>query len=95
MLKMRVVTGYHWLPEFWSQGGYRLPLVTRISVSGWLPVTTGYQIGRYRPELHPPVTGYHRLPECIILAGYRLQAVTKKSKFFWLPAGYHCNQVTG
>ena len=36
-----VVTGYHWLPEFGSQGGYQLPLVSRIWVSGWLPVTTG------------------------------------------------------
>ena len=25
---LMVVTSYHWLPEFWSQGGYRLPLVT-------------------------------------------------------------------
>ena len=31
------------LPEFWSQFGPRLPLVTRILVSGWLPVTNGYQ----------------------------------------------------
>ena len=36
--------GAYRLPEFWSHGGYQLPLVTRISVSGWLPVTTGYQI---------------------------------------------------
>ena len=55
--KIWLVTGYHWLPEFWSQGGYRLPMVTRISVSGWLPVTTGYQnIGL------KVVTGYHWLP---------------------------------
>ena len=35
MLKMWVVTGYHWLPEFWSQGGYRLPMLTRDG--NWLP----------------------------------------------------------
>ena len=31
---LRVVTGYHLLPEFGSQDGYQLPLVTRILVSG-------------------------------------------------------------
>ena len=35
----RVVTGYHCLPGFRFQGGYRLPLVTRIMVSWWLLVT--------------------------------------------------------
>ena len=29
-LSLRVVTVYHLLPEFWSQGGYRLPLGTTI-----------------------------------------------------------------
>ena len=29
--------------------GYRLSLVTIISVSNWLPVTSGYQISRFRP----------------------------------------------
>ena len=39
---LRVVTVYHWLPEFRAQGGYRLPLFTRILHSGRLAVTTGY-----------------------------------------------------
>ena len=78
-----VVTGYHWLPEVWSQGSYQLELLTRILFSGWLPVTTHISlllvtIG-YQRVLHPPVTGYHRLPACPILAGYRLPAVTKKT----------------
>ena len=33
---LRMVTGYQWLPEFWSQGGYRSPLSR-------LLVTSGYQ----------------------------------------------------
>ena len=32
-LGLRFVTGYHWLPEFRFQVGYRLQLVTIISVS--------------------------------------------------------------
>ena len=55
--KIWLVTGYHWLQEFCSQGAYRLPLVTLILVSGWLPVTTGYQNFRIRV-----VTGYYWLP---------------------------------
>ena len=57
---------------------YRLPLVTRILVSGWLPVTAGclnfglrvITIG-YRPYIHPSVTGYHRLQPCLISTGYQ------------------------
>ena len=74
-LGLRAVAGYHWLPEFWAQGGYRLPLVTRIWVSGWLPVTTGYQNLGLRV-----VTGYSWLPEFWSQGGYRLPLVT---------VGYH------
>ena len=38
--------------------GNRLPLVTAILVSGWLPFTTGNQNFRVRV-----VNGYHWLPE--------------------------------
>ena len=33
--EFRVVSDHHWLPKFRSQGGYRLPLVTRIFDSEW------------------------------------------------------------
>ena len=66
--KIWLVTGYHWLPEFGSQGGYRLPLVTRILVSGLLPVTTGYQNFGLRwctslPHLSrlPVTSGYQKI----------------------------------
>ena len=39
-------------------GGYRSPLVTKILVTGWLPVTTGYHNFALRL-----VTGYHWLSE--------------------------------
>lgn len=45
---LKLVTGYHLLIEFWSQMGYRLPLVTKIADPGWLPGTTRYQISRFR-----------------------------------------------
>ena len=38
--------------------GYRLPLVSRILVSGWIPVTTCYQNLVFRV-----FTGFHWLPE--------------------------------
>ena len=34
------VTSCHWSAEFWTQGGNRFHLFTRISDSGWLRVTT-------------------------------------------------------
>ena len=37
MIQDLVATGYHWLSESMSQGRNRLPLVTLILVSGWLP----------------------------------------------------------
>ena len=60
------------LPEFWSQGGNRLPLVTGIWFSGWLPVSTGYQNLGLRV-----VTGNHWLPEFWSQVGNRLLLVTK------------------
>ena len=36
------LVGYHWKPEFGPLSGYLLPLVTRIKVSRWLPVASGY-----------------------------------------------------
>ena len=61
-LGLRVVTGYHWLPEFWSQGGYRLLLVTIILVS-W--------------SMSHGCFGYHWLPEFQNKGAYRLPLVTK------------------
>ena len=69
---LRMVPAYHWLPEFRSQTGHRLPLVTRILVSGWLPVTTGYQNFSLRV-----VTGYHWLQGFRSQIGNRLPPVTK------------------
>ena len=37
-----VVTGYRCLPEFRTQSGYRLQLLTIISDLEWLQVATGY-----------------------------------------------------
>ena len=79
-LKIWVVTGYHWLPEFWSQVGDRLPLVTRILVTGSLPLTDGDQNFGLRV-----VTSYHCLPEFRSQGGYRLSMVTRISVSGWLP----------
>ena len=70
-LGLRLVTGYHWLPEFGSQVGYRLPLVTRILVSRWLPVTTGYH--NFSLRVVPVTTGYQN---------FRIRVVTG---YYWLP----------
>ena len=80
-----MVTGNHWLPELWSQSGYRVPRVTRIMVSELLPVTTYYQnygnrwlpvtIGYQNYGLRV-VTGYHELPELWSQGAYRLPSVT-------------------
>ena len=50
---------------------YQLPLVTRILVSGWLPLTTGYQ--NFGPRV---VTDYHCLPEFQAQSGSRLPLIT-------------------
>ena len=59
--------------------GYRLPLVTRILVSGWLPVTTGYQT-----LVFMVVTGFHWLPKFRSQDGYRLPLVTRILVSGWL-----------
>ena len=69
---LTVITVYHCLPLFRTQGGYRLPLVTIIPDSGWLPVTAGYQDFELMV-----VTGYRWLPEFRTQSGYRLPLVTK------------------
>ena len=60
--------------------GYRLPLVSRILVSGWIPVTTGYQNLVFRV-----FTGFHWLPEFRAQGGYRLPLVTRILVSGWLP----------
>ena len=62
-------------------GGYQLSIVTRILVSGWLPVTTGYQ--NFRPWLF---AGYHWLPEFRSQIGYRFPLVTTFDDLDRLPA---------
>ena len=66
--------------------GYRLPLVTRILVSGLLPVTTGYHnlnlrvvpvTTGYQNFRIRVVTGYNWLPLFRSQIGYRLPLVTK------------------
>ena len=64
-------------------GGYWFPLVTRILISGWLPVTTGYQ--NFRPRL---VTRYHWLSEFRTEIGYRLPLLTKLDDLDRLPSSY-------
>ena len=49
--KIWLVTGYHWLPEFLSQVGHRLPMVTKF-----------YDFDRLPFLNEADVTGYHRLP---------------------------------
>ena len=91
--KIWFVIGYHWLPEFSSQGGYRLSLVTRILVSGWLSVTTGnHNFGlrvvtgyRWLPEFWSQ-GDYHRLPTLHSSFGYRLPSLTTLSHLNRLPA---------
>ena len=63
-------------------GGYRLSLVSRILVSGWLPVTTGYQNFGLRF-----VTGYHWSPNLTIFTGYHLLPI------FWLRLGYQVTRI--
>ena len=52
--------------------GYRLPVVTRIFVSGWLPVTTCYH--DFSLRVVPVTTGYHN---------FRIRVVTV---YHWLPS---------
>ena len=59
--KIWLVTGYHWLPEFWSQVGYRLPIVTKFYDLDRLPFLT-----------EADITGYHRLPTRRKSSCYRL-----------------------
>ena len=58
----------------------RLPLVTRIFVSGWIPVTTGHQNFGLRV-----VTGYDWLPEFSSQGGYRLPLITRILVSGWVP----------
>ena len=60
--------------------GYRLPLVTRILVSRWLPVTTVYQ--NFGLTV---VSGYRWLQKFQTKGGYRLPLVTIISVSDWLP----------
>ena len=48
-------------------GGYRLLLVTRVSVARWLPVKTGYHNFGLRL-----VSGYHWLLNLVTKIGYEL-----------------------
>ena len=75
-----MVIGYQSLPEFWTQGGYRLPLFTIISDSGLLPVTNRYHNFGLRV-----VDGYKYLSSLTPLC----QAVV-----FWPENYFFGNQVT-
>ena len=69
-----------------NRHGYRLPLITIISDSGWLPVITGYH--NFGLSF---VTGYHWLPEFWTQVGFRLPLVTiiSDSDLFPVTTGYH------
>ena len=80
---LRLVTSYHWLREFSTQGGYRLPPVTETSDSNLFSVSTSlpnlsiktvyHRLLIYRVRSSDKIRGNHWLPACPILAdiGYR------------------------
>ena len=65
--KILVVTGYHWLPKFWSPGGYQ-----------WLPEVFNHWLQNFVLRV---VSGYHWSPEFRSQGGYRLPLATKFDDF--------------